>query len=109
MAAWQCRDGRVEPLSDEAVMPPSRLRLPALEDASQGNADWIGIGSGWGLREQMRVEVQAGLSLCLPEVEAEAADMALLAMDALARGEARPAHEVQPVYLRDQVAWQKSR
>ncbi|MDT8880172.1 tRNA (adenosine(37)-N6)-threonylcarbamoyltransferase complex dimerization subunit type 1 TsaB [Halomonas saccharevitans] len=109
VAAWQCRDGRVLPLSQEAVMPPSRLCLPDLEDSAQGDADWVGIGSGWNLREQMSVEVQAGLGLCLPEVEAEAADMALLAMEALARGEARPAHEVQPVYLRDQVAWQKSR
>ncbi|TLF50458.1 tRNA (adenosine(37)-N6)-threonylcarbamoyltransferase complex dimerization subunit type 1 TsaB [Halomonas urmiana] len=105
VAAWQCRDGRLEALMEEAVMPPERLRLPE----GLGDADWVGIGSGWNLREQMGVEVQAGLGLCLPDVEAEAADMALLAMEALARGEARPAHEVQPVYLRNQVAWQKSR
>ncbi|APE31435.1 tRNA (adenosine(37)-N6)-threonylcarbamoyltransferase complex dimerization subunit type 1 TsaB [Halomonas aestuarii] len=109
VAAWQCRDGRVLPLTDEAVMPPSRLRLPELSDSAQDDHDWVGVGSGWTLWDEMPTEVQAGVGLCLSEVEAEAADMALLAMEAWARGEARPPHEVQPVYLRNQVAWQKGR
>ncbi|MFY0991296.1 tRNA (adenosine(37)-N6)-threonylcarbamoyltransferase complex dimerization subunit type 1 TsaB [Halomonas sp. C05BenzN] len=105
VAAWQCRDGLPEPLSEEAVMPPSRLRLPAGHE----DQDWVGIGSGWGLWDAMPVAVQAGIGQRLPEVEADAADMALLAMQDLEAGRGRPAHLVQPVYLRDQVAWKKAR
>ena len=104
-AAWQCRDGVPVALTEEAVMPPERLSLPLGHD----DHDWVGIGSGWTLLHRMSAEVQAGMGLCLSEPEADAADMALLAMEALARGEARPAQEVQPVYLRDRVAWQKDR
>ncbi|XKE46276.1 tRNA (adenosine(37)-N6)-threonylcarbamoyltransferase complex dimerization subunit type 1 TsaB [Halomonas organivorans] len=104
-AAWQCDRGRVEALTEEAVMPPERLRLPA----GHADHDWIGVGSGWSLWEAMPAEVQAGMGLCLPDQEAAAEDMVLLAADAFAAGEGRPAAEVQPVYLRDQVAWRKSR
>ena len=121
VAAWQCRDGLPEPLLEEAVMPPERLHLPVVHD----DHDWVGVGSGWNLWEQMPVEVQAGMSQRLPdaeaeaaellgsggasEAEAEAADMALLAMAELEAGGGEPAHLVQPVYLRDQVAWKKAR
>ncbi|AXY42471.1 tRNA (adenosine(37)-N6)-threonylcarbamoyltransferase complex dimerization subunit type 1 TsaB [Halomonas sp. JS92-SW72] len=105
VAAWQCRDGLPEPLLEEAVMPPERLRLPAGHD----DHDWVGIGSGWGLWEQMPVEVQAGMSQRLREAEAAAAEMALLAMAELEAGGGQPAHRVQPVYLRNEVAWKKAR
>ena len=104
-AAWRCREGRVEALAAEAVLPPSRLCLPP----GHADHDWVGVGSGWALWEQMPPQVQAGMSQCLPEMEAAAEDMVLLAAEAFAAGEGRPAHEVQPVYLRDRVAWQKSR
>ncbi|PMR70066.1 tRNA (adenosine(37)-N6)-threonylcarbamoyltransferase complex dimerization subunit type 1 TsaB [Halomonas heilongjiangensis] len=105
VAAWQCRDGLPEPLAEEAVMPPARLRLPA----GHADHDWVGIGSGWGLWDAMPAEVQAGIGQHLPDLEADAADMVLLAARAFEAGEARPPHEVQPVYLRDQVAWKKAR
>lgn len=105
VAAWQCRDGLPEPLLDEAVISPSRLCLPSGHD----DHDWVGIGSGWGLWEQMPLEVQAEMSQRLPEAEADAADMALLAMAELEKGGGQPAHLVQPVYLRNEVAWKKAR
>ncbi|SEL15504.1 tRNA (adenosine(37)-N6)-threonylcarbamoyltransferase complex dimerization subunit type 1 TsaB [Halomonas daqiaonensis] len=105
VAAWQCRDGTPIALTEEAVMSPARLRLPAGQD----DHDWVGIGSGWTLSHQMPTEVQAGMGLCLTEPEADAADMALLAMDEWEAGGGQPAHLAQPVYLRDRVAWQKSR
>ncbi|RAH38816.1 MULTISPECIES: tRNA (adenosine(37)-N6)-threonylcarbamoyltransferase complex dimerization subunit type 1 TsaB [unclassified Halomonas] len=104
-AAWQCFDGRVECLAEEAVLPPERLRLPE----AHADHDWVGVGSGWTLWDAMPADVQAGMSLCLPDQEAAAEDMVRLAADAFEAGEGRPAAEVQPVYLRDQVAWQKSR
>ena len=105
VAAWQCRDGAPVALSEEAVMAPARLRLPAGHD----DHDWVGIGSGWALWEQMPAAVQAGMGLCVTEREADAADMVRLAARDFAAGEGRQAHEVQPVYLRDRVAWHKSR
>ncbi|MFG6176554.1 tRNA (adenosine(37)-N6)-threonylcarbamoyltransferase complex dimerization subunit type 1 TsaB [Halomonas sp. THAF12] len=104
-AAWQCHRGRVECLAEEAVLPPERLCLPAGHD----DHDWVGVGSGWTLWDDMPAEVQAGLGQCLPDLDAAAEDMVLLAAEAFAAGEGRPAAEVQPVYLRDRVAWQKSR
>ncbi|MBB3184370.1 tRNA threonylcarbamoyladenosine biosynthesis protein TsaB [Halomonas fontilapidosi] len=105
VATWQCRDGVPVALTEEAVMPPAQLRVPAGHE----DPDWVGIGSGWRLWDQMSAEVQASIGLYLAEPEPEAADMARLAARAVDADEARPAHEVQPVYLRDRVAWQKSR
>ncbi|WP_300273237.1 tRNA (adenosine(37)-N6)-threonylcarbamoyltransferase complex dimerization subunit type 1 TsaB [Halomonas sp.] len=105
VAAWQCTGGRPERLLDEAVMAPERLRLPSGHD----DHDWVGVGSGWTLLERMPAEVQAGLGQHLPEVEADAADMALLAMATFEDGGGQPAHLAQPVYLRNEVAWKKAR
>lgn len=103
VAAWDCAQGLPAPLLDEAVMAPERLRLPAGHD---GQA-WVGVGSGWGLLPQMSAEVQAGVDQSLPEMEAAAAEMALLAMPTLEEGRGQPAHLAQPVYLRNEVAWKK--
>ncbi|MCW4149534.1 tRNA (adenosine(37)-N6)-threonylcarbamoyltransferase complex dimerization subunit type 1 TsaB [Halomonas sp. 18H] len=102
-ACWRCFQGRVEALSDEAVLPPAQLYLPAGHD----DHDWVGVGSGWTLQTDMPAPTQVAMSLSLPDIEVTAEDMALLAADAFAAGEGRAAHEVQPVYLRDQVAWRK--
>lgn len=105
VAAWLCRNGSPEPLMEETVMPPERLRLPRGHEDN----DWIGVGSGWQLWDSMPTTVQAGIGQHLADVEADAADMVELAASAFEAGEARPPHEVQPVYLRDRVAWKKSR
>ncbi|KAA0011785.1 tRNA (adenosine(37)-N6)-threonylcarbamoyltransferase complex dimerization subunit type 1 TsaB [Billgrantia pellis] len=102
-AAWRCRDGITEALLDEAVMPPQRLQLP--EKASQ--AGWYGIGSGWWLWEAMPAEVQAGVTQRDAESEPAAEEMVVLAARDYAANGGHMAHEVQPIYLRDQVAWQK--
>ncbi|GHE20778.1 tRNA (adenosine(37)-N6)-threonylcarbamoyltransferase complex dimerization subunit type 1 TsaB [Halomonas urumqiensis] len=105
VATWQCRDGMPEALSDEAVMPPERLRLPAEHE----DHDWVGVGSGWTLWDAMPTEVKAALGQHLPDMEADAADMVLLAAREFGAGGGLPADQVQPVYLRDQVAWKKAR
>ncbi len=105
VAAWQCRHGRPEALLEAAVMAPERLRLPA----GLGDPDWVGVGSGWGLWEQMPADVQVALGQHLPSMEVEAADMALLAMDDLEAGGGQAPHLVQPVYLRNEVAWKKAK
>ncbi|SDJ51652.1 tRNA (adenosine(37)-N6)-threonylcarbamoyltransferase complex dimerization subunit type 1 TsaB [Billgrantia gudaonensis] len=105
VAAWRCHDGIVEALSAEAVLPPERLRLPEESD----EFDWVGVGSGWALREAMPATVLASLGQCLVDPEPAAEEMALLAARDLASGGGQPAQAVQPVYLRDTVAWQKGR
>ncbi|RDB42960.1 tRNA (adenosine(37)-N6)-threonylcarbamoyltransferase complex dimerization subunit type 1 TsaB [Halomonas sp. DQ26W] len=105
VAAWRCHDGLTETLSQEAVMPPERLQLPA------GHVDtgWVGVGSGWTLREAMSDEIRRRVGQGDTSLEPAAEEMVLLAARAYAAGERHAAHEVQPIYLRDQVAWQKSR
>ncbi|TFH88633.1 tRNA (adenosine(37)-N6)-threonylcarbamoyltransferase complex dimerization subunit type 1 TsaB [Billgrantia azerbaijanica] len=105
VAAWRCSDGATEALSAEAVLPPERLRLPDGSDA----LDWVGVGSGWALWEAMPTEVQVRLVQRLVDPEPAAEEMALLAARDLAAGGGLPAHAVQPIYLRDTVAWQKGR
>ncbi|MGR2737870.1 tRNA (adenosine(37)-N6)-threonylcarbamoyltransferase complex dimerization subunit type 1 TsaB [Billgrantia sp. Q4P2] len=105
VAAWRCRDGATETLLEEAVMPPQRLQLP--EVSYEGG--WYGIGSGWTLWEAMPVEVQASVSQRDVESEPAAEEMVLLAARDYAQGVRPAAHESQPIYLRDQVAWQKGK
>ncbi|WP_111413196.1 tRNA (adenosine(37)-N6)-threonylcarbamoyltransferase complex dimerization subunit type 1 TsaB [Billgrantia lactosivorans] len=100
--AWRCRDGNVEALLAEAVMSPQRLQLPPA-----GADGWYGIGSGWTLWEAMPAEVQAVVGRCDSEAEPAAEEMVLLAARQYAAGERTAPHEAQPIYLRDQVAWQK--
>lgn len=105
VGAYRCHSGELEPLTEETVLPPERLILPkGYEDA-----DWVGVGSGWTLWDSIPATVQAGISQHISELAPAAEDMVRLAARQFAAGEGREAHLVQPVYLRDQVAWQKSR
>lgn len=62
-----------------------------------------GVGSGWRYRDRIAVPV----SQCYPDAYPHAADVALLASMALARGEGVAAEQALPVYLRDKVARKK--
>lgn len=104
-AAWHIRENRPVALMEEAVLPPDRLQFPKGHD----DHDWVGLGSGWSLWDAIPTQVQAGLGLCLTNVDPAAADMAVLAADAFDAGDIQRPHDVQPVYLRDQVAWKKAR
>ncbi|WP_346796226.1 tRNA (adenosine(37)-N6)-threonylcarbamoyltransferase complex dimerization subunit type 1 TsaB [Halomonas sp. Bachu 37] len=101
-AAWHCNAGGVTCLQAEAVIAPQHFVLPDQE------TEWVGVGSGWALWEQMPVTVQAGVGQLVTSLEASADDMLLLAARDLDAGLGREAHEVQPVYLRNDVAWKKS-
>lgn len=104
VAAYRCHAGVLTRLLDETVMAPERLCLPA----AYHDADWCGVGSGWMLREAMPALVQAALSQEFPGMQPAAEEMVRLAAVAFDAGEGQPAHEVVPVYLRNQVAWQRS-
>lgn len=103
VAAYRCDDGRLNRVLDEAVMTPQLLHLPG----TCPDADWCGVGSGWTLWEAMPARVQTSLSQRLPDMQPAAEDMVRLAAAALADGQGQPAHAVVPVYLRNQVAWQR--
>ncbi|MBW6390851.1 tRNA (adenosine(37)-N6)-threonylcarbamoyltransferase complex dimerization subunit type 1 TsaB [Billgrantia antri] len=105
VAAWRCHDGAVEALREEAVMPPQRLQLPEMAE----RVGWYGIGSGWSLWEKMPTEVQSSVTQRDVEAEPAAEEMVLLAARDHAQGIRPAAHESQPIYLRDQVAWQKGK
>jgi len=103
VAAWQCGADGIEALLPEAVMAPQALQLPPLQ---VGN-EWYGIGSGWALAESMPVTTLALVSQRKATTEPAAEEMVLLAARDYAQGIRPMAHESQPIYLRDQVAWQK--
>lgn len=101
VATWHCLNDSVGRQSDEAVLAPERLCLP------QGETDWVGVGSGFGLWERFTAEVQASMTQHLSDLEPRAEEMAWLALQDLAAGLGQAAHEAQPVYLRNEVAWKK--
>ncbi|WP_434579932.1 tRNA (adenosine(37)-N6)-threonylcarbamoyltransferase complex dimerization subunit type 1 TsaB [Pseudomonas sp. Z5-35] len=99
---WGCYqdvDGEMRLLGREAVLPPQVASLP---EGAQG--DWFGAGTGWGYGERIGLSVIAQDTSMLPHAE----DLLTLARFAWERGEAIPADEAQPVYLRDKVATPKS-
>ena len=105
VGAYRCHDGTVAALAEEAVMAPERLALPA----GHAEVDWTGVGSGWALWSSMSAALQAGVSQHLDDWQPTAEELVRLAAQRYADGERTAPAQAQPVYLRDQVAWQKSR
>jgi len=81
----------------EAVLPPAQAALPR-----SASGDWFGAGSGWAVagEHQQLVNISGKDLRLLPHAE----DILYLAQLAFVRGEAIPAEQAQPVYLRDKVA-----
>ncbi len=104
---WGCYEldgqGYMRALQAEVVGRPDTLPLP-----QQHHAVWFGAGSAWTAYEHDLCRIsQAYLSAydggCLPH----AIDVAHLACDVIARGELVMAENIEPVYLRNEVAWKK--
>jgi len=88
---------------DEAVIPPGQIPLP------EGDG-WFGVGTGWGsygptLAERCGKKLKDWDGDSLPH----AVDVARLGIAGFNAGAAISAEQAMPVYLRDQVAWKKSR
>ena len=99
---WGCyrlERGEMRLAGAEAVLPPENVALP--RDAE---GDWFGAGTGWGYRERLAVKLQTEDASLLPNAE----DLLDLALFAWERGDAVPADQAQPVYLRDNVATPKA-
>lgn len=64
----------------------------------------IGIGSGWALQTEMESAAEVTAGRVELEVWPRAHGLVMLGQDAIARGEAVPAADAHPEYLREQVA-----
>ena len=100
-ASWQCMQDKLTLVSHEAVMAPERLQLP------NDQVEWVGVGSGFTLWNRFPTEVQGAMLQHLDDLDPRAEEMAWLAADAVAAGQGQAAWQVQPVYLRNEVAWKK--
>ncbi|WP_301584336.1 tRNA (adenosine(37)-N6)-threonylcarbamoyltransferase complex dimerization subunit type 1 TsaB [Halomonas alkaliantarctica] len=101
-ATWHCLNDILSLKSDEIVIAPTNFCLPASE------TDWVGVGSGFTLWDEFTLSTQTAMSQHLTDLEPRAEEMAWLAVRDLEAGLGQAAHEVQPVYLRNDVAWKKS-
>lgn len=90
-------NGLVQPIRDDALLPPAQLDIP--------EGEWSGAGPGWRAYPALADRV-GGI---LPDVYPDAAAVARLGTVIFANEGGLPAEEAVPVYLRDTVAWQKVR
>ncbi len=96
--AFEDDDGIMRAVSEELVIAPQQV--PLLD-----GDNWCGIGSGWQSYAEELMQRQGGvLSDTRGEYFPHARDVAVLAADGFARGEAVAAEQAQPRYLRDNVA-----
>lgn len=100
-ATWHCLNDTLSLQSDEVVVAPANFCLPADE------TDWVGVGSGFTLWDDFALSLQTNMSQHLTDLEPRAEEMAWLAARDLEAGLGQAAHEAQPVYLRNDVAWKK--
>lgn len=96
-------DGLMTVQGKEQVLPPDRISLP------EGDL-WYGAGSGWEsyrdiLVEHCSTQLSGTDGKCLPR----ASEVARLGEAYFRAGKAVSAEQAIPVYLRDQVAWKKTR
>ncbi|MFG6665963.1 tRNA (adenosine(37)-N6)-threonylcarbamoyltransferase complex dimerization subunit type 1 TsaB [Halomonas sp. HNIBRBA4712] len=100
-AVWHCQDDVAKRLDSEVVVAPQHVTLPAFEP------DWVGVGSGFTLWEQFDDLLKASMTQHLDDLEPRAEEMAWIGLRALQNGGGKAPIEVQPVYLRNDVAWKK--
>ncbi len=91
------KDGLMQPVTDEVVLPPTEV-ISQLDSAAL-------VGTGWAaypaLAETLGVSGEAAITL------PSARHMLALAAKDLAGGKVSDALSAEPVYLRDKVTWKK--
>lgn len=96
-APYVRKQGTVHMVGSEQVQAPETVVL--------SGTGWVGAGSGWDQYAQPLFARLSGQVLhWQPQRHPHAADVALLAVPAYARGEAVAAEHALPVYVRDEVA-----
>lgn len=90
--------GVMRTADEECVAAPSAVPLPAAPG-------WVGAGTGWSRYEEILTErIADALETCLGHALPVARDLLPAAAAAFGAGEAVPAEQALPVYLRDRVA-----
>lgn len=85
------------------VMAPAVCK-PELVPEVNGS-DWVGVGSGWKTYpEQLSAAYEGQLGKTQPNLMPSAQAIIALASPAFARGDALPAKEAMPLYVRNRVA-----
>lgn len=105
---WGCFDvnpetGSAYSLGPERVLPPDQIELPG-----EAGGDWLGAGDGWRQTAAMPAPLRLRVESVLENVGAEAGEIARLAARQWQEGTMVAPEEAVPVYLRDEVAWQKT-
>lgn len=98
---FECRAGLPVLLGEEKVCPPENATLP------EGPDRWYGVGPGWQFRSAMMPETAGQPELVDESLVLRASWVAQLAAVEYQKGNAVPAEQAQPVYIRDEVAWKK--
>ena len=102
---YECLDGLPVAIGPERVCAPGAVSLPEVAEPSP--VSWFGAGPGWQFHEAMPASVTGKLSGHDDTFVPHAAQVARLAERAFQRGETVSAEQAQPVYVRDEVTWQK--
>jgi len=89
----------VKTLLDERVIHPERLEALSLP--------YQGVGSGWRYDEILNGLLPVKPEQVLMEVAPRAACIAQLAVTAFEKGEMVSAYDAIPIYLRDEITWEK--
>ena len=100
---YEIQGESVTPLAAERVCAPERLDdvLPLL------NGPVAVVGSGLGYEERFPQALRALIQARDPDLQPRAGAVARLGLQQWLRGEQLRPDQVQPVYLRDEVAWNK--
>ena len=90
--------GRVELVQPEVVVSPAAI-------AQTEGPGWVGAGSGWdAYADRLAPRLTGTLERWIPAAVPHARHLVVLAVAAFADGQAVPAEQAQPVYIRDEVA-----
>lgn len=103
-AHYQCHASGPELLGEERLIKPEAL-FESLAMLQLDNC--LALGSGWRYLEDSGVDARKFLRVDT-NVQPSAAAIAALAEADLHQGRVVSAEQVEPVYLRDEVTWQKS-
>lgn len=97
-AAYIKQNGSWVEISATAVCKPEAA--PALE-----GGNWTGAGSGWAVYGEVLSKIYAkNLSQILPDITPTAEAILQLGLPAFAAGNAKPASEAAPIYIRNRIA-----
>lgn len=99
-------EGLMELQGEEQVILPQSVPVSDIG----GEKDWMGAGSGWETyHDVMSERLQGQLKDWKGDVFPHAQDILPLALTGFRNGQAVAAEMAIPVYLRDKVAWKKSK